>query len=302
MTDAAPEDRGWPLIYRQMGRVLADIPAVPKSEKNSQQGYAVQGIDDIIDALHPALAAHGVFLVPLVIERIAEQRQTRSNSTLWTVHLLVEFRFCAEDGSYVSALTWGEGTDAGDKATSKAHTMALKAALRQVFAIAEGTADPDTQTAPESGPPIDVDEEFRRMGWADRDAANEVRTRQMRAIKDHALAPSFSKWRQSDQVTIGAFSEGWHTAEEAARIDAWLTGVIPQEQAAEGGAEDATETPPEAPEKPAKPPRGKKASEAEPPAESAPEPCAHDWFEQDNGDLVCPACGEVQSVETVAGP
>jgi len=281
MTDAPPEPTA-PLIYAQMGKVLADLPAVPKSERNSQQGYAVQGIDDIVDALHPALAAHGVFLVPLVVDRIAEQRQTRnSNSTIWTIHLLVEFRFHAADGSWVSALTWGEGTDAGDKATSKAHTMALKAALRQVFCIAEGGPDPDTQTTEESTPPPPPRETLA----ADDRAALEA---QIAALPEKA---------QARLKTI------WATEQKAKRLHG-LKGLAPDEvpavlvllARAEAEAEEGDDPPAaepetgtEAPEKPA----GDDPAPAPPVDPAKAESCEHDFWETDDGTTACTICGAV---------
>jgi hypothetical protein len=146
-TPAQPRQDDGPLIYRLMGEVLNEMPAVGKNQRNTQQGFSFQGIDDVLDALNPILGRKGVFFVPHVIERLAETRLTGQNKNLWTVHLLVRYTFFAPDGSSVVAETWGEGTDSGDKATSKAMTMAMKACLRQVFAISDRESeDPDASS------------------------------------------------------------------------------------------------------------------------------------------------------------
>lgn len=119
-----------------MARVLADLPAIGKTRKNVQQGFLFRGIDDVLDALNPILGKHGVFYVPDVVERIAEERPTKSGGVLYTVHLHVRYRFYGPRGDYVEASGWGEGTDSGDKATNKAMTGAMKYVLFQTFAIA----------------------------------------------------------------------------------------------------------------------------------------------------------------------
>jgi hypothetical protein len=145
--------QGAPLIYGLMAKVLHEMPPVGKDQRNQSQGFMFQGIEDILDRLNPILGRHGVFFVPQVIERLAETRLTGANKNLWTIHLLVRYSFFAPDGSSVVAETWGEGTDSGDKATSKAMTMAMKACLRQVFAISDHEMDDPDSTSEESRPP-----------------------------------------------------------------------------------------------------------------------------------------------------
>ncbi len=59
----------------------------------------------------------------------------------------MKFRFCADDGSSIEAVTIGEGMDSGDKATNKAMAVAFKYACFQVFCIpTEEMKDPDADT------------------------------------------------------------------------------------------------------------------------------------------------------------
>lgn len=127
------------------------MPPVPKSRTNSQQGFKFRGIDDALDVLSPLLAEHQVFFLPTVLERIVEDRTTGKGATLHTVHLHVAYRFYGSDGDSLTCDVWGEGADSGDKATSKAMTMALKSALFQTFTIS-GEEDPDATSVGESKP------------------------------------------------------------------------------------------------------------------------------------------------------
>lgn len=138
-------------VYERMVAILAELPPIGKNRRNQQQGFMFRGHDDVLNAPNPLLAKHGVFVLPRTLERLDSQRATRNGGVMWTVHLHVEFRFYGAGGDYVECSTWGEGTDSGDKATSKAHTMAFKYALFEVFAISsEEASDPDGHHVEES--------------------------------------------------------------------------------------------------------------------------------------------------------
>lgn len=122
-------------IHQRMVAILAELPAIGKDSRNPEQGFMYRSHDDVLNALNPLLAKHGVYLVPEVIERVPAQRTTKRNTTMYEVNLHVRYSFIAEDGSWVAGTAWGEGTDSGDKSTNKAMTMALKNVLAQVFAV-----------------------------------------------------------------------------------------------------------------------------------------------------------------------
>ncbi|MCM1400332.1 MAG: ERF family protein [Clostridium sp.] len=136
-------------IFEAIPLVMADIDAVGKNRKNLQQNFNYRGIDDVMNAINPALIKHKVFIVPEVLEQSREERQTKNGSNLIYSVCRIKFRFCAEDGSYVEATTIGEGMDSGDKATNKAMAIAFKYACFQVFCIpTEEMKDPDSECPP----------------------------------------------------------------------------------------------------------------------------------------------------------
>lgn len=146
MTDVLTPERV-PTIHELMGRVLGDLPAIGKNQRNQQQGFNFRGIDDVLNALNPLLAKHGVFYMPDVIERISEERATRNGGVMYVVHLHVRYRFFGPAGDYIEASGWGEGTDSGDKATNKAMTGAMKYVLFQTFAISTEEASENDSDA-----------------------------------------------------------------------------------------------------------------------------------------------------------
>ena len=122
-------------IHQRIGAIVAELPAIGKGQKNTQQGFMYRGHDDVMNALNPLLSFYGVFFTPRVLERITDQRQTKSGSVMYEVNLHVEYTFYGPLGDSVRASAWGEGTDSGDKSTNKAMTMALKNVLAQTFAV-----------------------------------------------------------------------------------------------------------------------------------------------------------------------
>lgn len=140
-------------IHQRMAAILGELPPIGKGQFNEQQRFHFRGHDDVLNALNPLLAKHGVFVLPTVLERVTDQRTTAKGSIMFEVNLHVAYQFFGIEGDSVTASAWGEGTDMGDKATNKAMTMAFKNVLNQAFAISTAeTVDTDGHTPEESKP------------------------------------------------------------------------------------------------------------------------------------------------------
>lgn len=141
-------------IYCAINGIMAEIGAIGKGQKNQQQGFMYRGIDDVMNALQPALVKHKVFIVPEVISEersekvsVKDYQGQKKESILFYTRLSVSYKFFAEDGSFIEAKVIGEAMDSGDKATNKALSIAYKYACFQVFCIpTEEMLDPDGET------------------------------------------------------------------------------------------------------------------------------------------------------------
>lgn len=139
-------------VYKAINAVQASLSkiGISKDRLNTQQGagFKFRGIDDVYNAIAPLLAEHGLCIIPRMISRQCEDRQSKSGGVLIYVTVEAEFDFvCAEDGSKATARTFGEAMDSGDKATNKAMSAAYKYACFQTFAIpTEGDNDADAKT------------------------------------------------------------------------------------------------------------------------------------------------------------
>lgn len=140
------------LIYKKMSDVMRAVGYIGKDQKNAAQGFKFRGIDQFVNALYPALLAHGVFMTPRCVreEHLLNEvvRSSGKSGVDKHVTILMEYDFYAEDGSKVTVgPVPAEGLDSGDKATNKALSAALKYALIQTFSIpTEDMAEADLES------------------------------------------------------------------------------------------------------------------------------------------------------------
>ena len=137
-------------VYKSINRVQRVLckEGIGKDRKNEAQGYKFRGIDDIYNALSPALADEGLCILPRMVSRTVDERAGRNGNAIFYVTVEAEFDFVsAKDGSKHTVKNYGEAMDSGDKATNKALSAAYKYACLQTFAIpTEGDNDADATT------------------------------------------------------------------------------------------------------------------------------------------------------------
>jgi hypothetical protein len=137
-------------VYQAINKVQAELAkhGIEKKDTNTFDNYKFRGIDSVYNALSPLLAKHGLCILPRMLSRVCEERQSAKGGALFYVTVEAEFDFvCAEDGSKHTIKTFGEAMDRGDKATNKAMSAAYKYAAFQAFAIpTEGDNDADAAT------------------------------------------------------------------------------------------------------------------------------------------------------------
>lgn len=133
-------------IYTALADIMSDVEAVKKNKSNAQQGFKYRGIDDLFNALHNSFAKNKVFISFDVKDNRTETLE-QNNKLLFKICLLVEYKFVADDGSYVTTTTYTESLDFGDKGAGKALSYALKYVLMQMFLIpTDDTKDNDSES------------------------------------------------------------------------------------------------------------------------------------------------------------
>lgn len=166
-------------ICKLIPQIMAEMKPIAKDRKNPQQNYQFRGIDDVLNTIQPLLAKHQVFIIPFVVSATQQDRQTQKGGTLIYTKAIIDHRFVAPDGSYVTARTIGEAMDSGDKSANKAMSAAMKYACIEVFAIpTEGDNDTENnshEVAPQTTAPNFLEALYRAFdeaGWPDDPATN----------------------------------------------------------------------------------------------------------------------------------
>lgn len=141
-------------IYKVMIDVLKAINPIAKDQKNEMQRFNFRGIDQVYNEINQHFGNYGVFTIPNVLELIQRERINNKGTVMNFVTIRMEYTFCADDGSNVKAVVYGEAADSGDKAIAKAMSIAHKYAILQIFAIPTAEEkDPDFRTPMLETPP-----------------------------------------------------------------------------------------------------------------------------------------------------
>lgn len=135
-----------PTVVELMSLVMSDVQAIGKGDRNQQQGYSFRGVDATVNAVGPVLRKHGVVVVPLAAEIESERYETKSKTPMRGVTVKVGYRFYGPDRDFIDATTYGEAADSGDKAVSKAMSVAYRVCLLQALCIPTDEPDPDSES------------------------------------------------------------------------------------------------------------------------------------------------------------
>lgn len=143
---AASVPAGKPSVFELIARVMSEVQAVGKNDRNNQQGYNFRGIDAVINAAGPAFRKHGVVPVPMLEQATYRDVQTSTGKPSRECTVQVRYRFYGPAGDYVDAIVPGESMDFGDKGAPKAMSVAYRIALLQLLAIPTHEPEPDSQS------------------------------------------------------------------------------------------------------------------------------------------------------------
>ena len=151
-------------VSKAIGAIGKDKEAVIKAQSGVTFTYQFRGIDDVLDALHPALIECEVTITPQVqaVLPIPDGFLLTVDYVIGNVH-----------GETITATFVGEGKDRGDKAAQKAQSNAYKYMAFQTFCIPVAVSDSDnTQYEPAQDQPAE--------------APSSLAEKRMKTIKDAA--------------------------------------------------------------------------------------------------------------------
>ena len=144
-----------PSVHEAWAAVQAEVKAVGKEGRNQQQSYNFRGIDGVMNAVGPALRKHGVFVTPTLTSRDVSTVEVGQRRTPMG-HVVVEVTYTVHGpaGDSFTGTVPGEAMDSGDKATSKAMSVAYRTFLIQALTLPTHEIDPDESTYERSAPDL----------------------------------------------------------------------------------------------------------------------------------------------------
>jgi hypothetical protein len=139
------EDTG-STVHEAWSAVMGEITHLGKDSRNAQQGFNFRGIDAVMNLLGPVLRTHGVSIVPSVNDIQRRDFTTAKGTVMRETVVEVTYTIIGPSGDEITGSAFGEASDAGDKSTPKAMSVAYRTFLLQALCLPTDEPDPDSQT------------------------------------------------------------------------------------------------------------------------------------------------------------
>lgn len=149
-------------IYEKLSAITAELQTVAKNltvETTKGKGYKAVSERDILDAVKPIEAKHGIYSFPVsrsvlesqTLESENEYNGNKTKKTTFFTRIETIYRFVNIENpdEYIDTVTFSEGIDSQDKGSGKAMTYADKYALMKAYKISTGD-DPDQNASEET--------------------------------------------------------------------------------------------------------------------------------------------------------
>ncbi|MCR8994512.1 ERF family protein [Brevibacillus laterosporus] len=206
-------------LVKKLTTVMQNVKYIQKRGYNKFHNYNYATEADVAEKVREVLADQNVIMIPNMVSHSIREHVNAKGKTEYIATVQMEFKFYDGDsGEELVFHMFGEGQDAGDKATYKAITGAQKYALMKAFMIPTGD-DPEN----------DSEEEQNNSGT---EPANMKATPNVKNSKEAVLK---AKW-QLVGYSLDNFDE-WHQNQiergyNENQMEAYLTRKIKEREAA----------------------------------------------------------------------
>lgn len=134
-------------IHETMIEVAREVTGLAKRDRNDGQRFMFRGIDAVMNVFGPAMRTAGLMALPTVEDITVTEKPGNNGKTTQHVRVKMRLTFVNDAGETDDrTVVWGEAMDWGDKATAKAHSVALRTAYLQAFCLPTDERDPDHDT------------------------------------------------------------------------------------------------------------------------------------------------------------
>ncbi len=184
-----------PPVRVLLAQVMAAVRAVGKHDYNQGQKFNFRGIDAVLNAVGPALRDVGIVPKPDYDDPKITYLESKDGKRQVHVVIGARFEFLGPAGDSETVHVFGEAMDTGDKAISKAASVAFRTALIQTLALPTDEPDPDassydiaTASAPDEDSPsvlrARIAEVVQAKGWTLEEAGHDFQARMKTDIRE----------------------------------------------------------------------------------------------------------------------
>lgn len=133
-------------VYEALHAVMVEVTQVGKLQQNTESPdrFMFRGVDAVVNAVGPAFRKHRVLCFPRLLSATTRDLEMAGGTAAREVTVKVRYRFFGPQGDHEDVVVPGEAVDYGDKAVTKAMSVAWRTALIQALAIPTGDPDPDS--------------------------------------------------------------------------------------------------------------------------------------------------------------
>lgn len=212
MTAKSRTDETEPVpVVVALSRVMEDVRAVEKNDRNNDQNYSFRGIDAVMNAVGPALRTHGVVIMPMCEQANYRDVLTSRGKPSRECTVIVRYRFYGPKGDFIEAVTPGESMDFGDKGAPKAMSVAYRTVLLQALCLPTHEPEPDAasyERAPQSPREEQVELSPADMGRAKLIELSESNGWNVIAVrKKFAAQYGYPLREETDPIVLTAFAK-----------------------------------------------------------------------------------------------
>ena len=131
-------------LAQTIADVMAEIGSIEKNGKNDYHGYEYATDDDVMSALRPTMAEHGLVALPSVVKRETVEEEDENGDVTFHTYITLQIRLIDAGSGQSETMTWeGEAQDTQDKGLYKAMTSGVKYWALKTFLL---SADTDVET------------------------------------------------------------------------------------------------------------------------------------------------------------
>jgi hypothetical protein len=180
-------------VHEALLKVRQQVGAIGKGSRNQHFNFSFRGIEEVLNAVGPALLEAGVHCYPELRSLDSRDVTTGGGKKAREVTVTVAYHYVGPEGDEFVAVVPGESADAGSSAVSKAMSVALRIAHLQALQIPTAMTDPEAGSLERADDPLrkvkaDIWEEAEKKGWIIGDG------------EYTPLADDFAEWSQGENI------------------------------------------------------------------------------------------------------